>query len=65
MVIKVMGVSSYDPAGNPDVGAGKERIGKKYCSMMIGLTVAEVMAAYYGAPQAFVEELHALMKNVI
>jgi hypothetical protein len=55
MRINVMGVSSYDPAGNPEKKAGKERIGKSYWSSMLGLMVSEIMAAFYGAPQTFVE----------
>ena len=48
--IKIVGVRSYDPAGNSENGRkGEIRIGENYWSMMIAVAVAEIKAAKYGA----------------
>ena len=48
--IKIVGVRSYDPAGNSESSHnGQIRIGENYWSMMIAVAVAEIRAAMYGA----------------
>ena len=64
--IKVVGVRSYDPAGNSEVARkGEIRIGENYWSMMIAVAVAEIMAAMYGASEQFIEVIQDLTRNII
>ena len=75
--IRVNGARGYDPAGNssrltnqirkddPKYGSNSEVIDPNYWSFMVQIMAAEIMAAKYGAPKEFVQEIQNLTQAVI